>query len=451
MKKHTFLFSTVAAVMLIGGCGKSSKESPPKADIEAAIKLALPAYLKLDSLDTESLPSGSDAVVIKIKAEIVAQEDLCVPSESQESDKLLRIITKSGAESNLYGSIKASRMMDKWTLLPFVPETRLDALGQPKVNFGAGKFIEGSDEAKADIQRTKEMNAKAEAELQAMAAKKKEAEIKEEAERKERLAKQTVEERAARAQQEIENQEAAKRQKEEQEMKQKAFDAATKPGAEYQGFLVFRDRNERQAIRMVVVERNGFMIKLRFSNPAIGGLERDFEGELLSTPRKMRDSDGALSYSIVVSPPSKLSWTQNVWRFWESEGWVALNLSDTGLVGECQLYENYTIKLQREGTKGSGHTSANDKSDSLTTEDGNRVLTEADLADWDAAKLRNAINMLYAKQGFVFESEAVSKQFKGQPWYRPNPNISMDQAEAKMTDVERQNLKMLGRLRDARK
>jgi hypothetical protein len=79
-----------------------------------------------------------------------------------------------------------------------------------------------------------------------------------------------------------------------------------------------------------------------------------------------------------------------------------------------------------------------------------RLLTDTDVSQMSYAKVRYAINEIYARHGFVFDgSNAIQKHFESLDWYRADDGL-MEQSKVDplLTDNERANLKVLGRRRD---
>jgi hypothetical protein len=57
---------------------------------------------------------------------------------------------------------------------------------------------------------------------------------------------------------------------------------------------------------------------------------------------------------------------------------------------------------------------------------------------------------MYARHGAEFKEKKVTKQFEQFSWYTPRPGMSLDEIETEFSDLEKQNLKVLGRCRDAK-
>ena len=77
-------------------------------------------------------------------------------------------------------------------------------------------------------------------------------------------------------------------------------------------------------------------------------------------------------------------------------------------------------------------------------------LTVSDVNESSLSEIKYAINEMFARHGAEFEDKKVTKQFEQFPWYNPRPGLSLDEIETEFSDLEKQNLKVLGRCRDAK-
>jgi hypothetical protein len=81
-----------------------------------------------------------------------------------------------------------------------------------------------------------------------------------------------------------------------------------------------------------------------------------------------------------------------------------------------------------------------------------RVMTDSEVSEMSYAKIRYAINEMYARHGAEFASRPeLRTQFQKFDWYRPQSGLSLDDIEAKFTDIERANRDLLAKYRDAKK
>jgi len=63
--------------------------------------------------------------------------------------------------------------------------------------------------------------------------------------------------------------------------------------------------------------------------------------------------------------------------------------------------------------------------------------------------LRYAANEVYARYGATFTNTPdIGRQFQKFAWYHPNPAITFADIDTAMSDIEKQNVKILGDYRD---
>jgi hypothetical protein len=80
-----------------------------------------------------------------------------------------------------------------------------------------------------------------------------------------------------------------------------------------------------------------------------------------------------------------------------------------------------------------------------------RLLGESEVSTWSATNVRYAINEMYARRGYNFgDNPEVKRQFSKLSWYQPRARLSMEAIEEEFTDVEKQNVKVLGKFRDTK-
>lgn len=80
-----------------------------------------------------------------------------------------------------------------------------------------------------------------------------------------------------------------------------------------------------------------------------------------------------------------------------------------------------------------------------------RSLTSNDVKDWSPTKLRYAINEMFARHGAEFGDKQITKWFSQFAWYKPAAGSTFDDIETSLTDIERQNLLLLGAYRNAKR
>jgi hypothetical protein len=81
-----------------------------------------------------------------------------------------------------------------------------------------------------------------------------------------------------------------------------------------------------------------------------------------------------------------------------------------------------------------------------------RLLTEGEMSAWPEEKLRYMINEMFARYGADFGKAELNKVFSQFKWYTVRQGVSLDEIENReFSEIERQNVKMLGALRDRKK
>ncbi len=77
------------------------------------------------------------------------------------------------------------------------------------------------------------------------------------------------------------------------------------------------------------------------------------------------------------------------------------------------------------------------------------VLTQSDIASWNYANVRYAINEIYARHGFIFDKPEIASQFDQFTWYHPDANKTRQAVELEMSSTEKANFALLAKRRDA--
>lgn len=80
-----------------------------------------------------------------------------------------------------------------------------------------------------------------------------------------------------------------------------------------------------------------------------------------------------------------------------------------------------------------------------------RSLSPAEVQGWSFERLQYAINEMFARRGAEFGDKRVAGWFQQFSWYRPIRALTFDEIEAAMPPIERDNLKLLGLMRDAKR
>ena len=77
-----------------------------------------------------------------------------------------------------------------------------------------------------------------------------------------------------------------------------------------------------------------------------------------------------------------------------------------------------------------------------------RLLSASDIASWDFASVRYAINEIYARHGYAFQNPDIRQRFQTFSWYHSKPGISMEELEKRyLSRVEFGNAKLLAERR----
>lgn len=77
-------------------------------------------------------------------------------------------------------------------------------------------------------------------------------------------------------------------------------------------------------------------------------------------------------------------------------------------------------------------------------------LAVPDVNESSLSDITYAINEMFARHGAEFKDKKATKQFSEFQWYKPRPGLTFDDIEKEFSDLEKENLKVLGRCRDAK-
>lgn len=335
MKQTALTFSLL--LTLLSGCSENTKKAPPKEQIQDSIRNSLPAFLTVENISTEAISTGDESVKVNFKASIIPKETLYELERKINGTPpiiLLHLTQAAGMKATIYGSLEARRMIDKWSLSLFEIQSGVEQFGRPKGSFGAQAFVTGSPEADAAI-KLQSTNAEQEERARKAMIEKQEKE------------RQAMAERQEKERQDLEEQ----RKREEQAAKQKLLDATT-AGTSYLGTIAYE--GQRQRVRLIFTEQNNFLLHAEATNPDKAGEGQAFTGEFVINPQRDENSKFAIAYSILFSATGKQTPAEGRWEFYEQEGRMGLNVTDSGIEGEATTEgtlfnrKEYTIRLQRE-------------------------------------------------------------------------------------------------------
>lgn len=75
---------------------------------------------------------------------------------------------------------------------------------------------------------------------------------------------------------------------------------------------------------------------------------------------------------------------------------------------------------------------------------------ESEIEDMSDAQIKFAINEIYARHGLVFGDMNLRKHFLGLGWYKPNPDLSVDEVAKTFSKIETRNANSLAAERKLR-
>lgn len=79
-----------------------------------------------------------------------------------------------------------------------------------------------------------------------------------------------------------------------------------------------------------------------------------------------------------------------------------------------------------------------------------QVITVPDVNELPLSDIRYAINEMFARHGANFHDADLKKNFSQFSWYHPREGVSFEDVEQDFSDIERQNIAVLRRCRDAK-
>ncbi len=77
-------------------------------------------------------------------------------------------------------------------------------------------------------------------------------------------------------------------------------------------------------------------------------------------------------------------------------------------------------------------------------------ITTEDANDLELSDIRYAINEMLARHGATFKDSKTRKTFEEFSWYQPRPDVSSEEIENEFSEIEKHNIAVLRRVRDAR-
>jgi hypothetical protein len=247
--------------------------------------------------------------------------------------------------------------------------------------------------------------------------------------------------------------------------------SATAPGASYTGTIAWQ--GQRQALRLEFTKQNGTQVWAEASNPDAATDRQTFSGDFVPD----REPE------VLLRPDGQQAPVNGRWDFYEQLGAVSLDLTERGLEGGAHIFRDYSIYLPfgagppspgadsgigeptNAGTVPPQHSAFGEANAGTTSAAGgdtisplqgerypetrSRLLTPEEIQNLNAEKLRYAINEMYARHGADFKDPNIKQWFLQFPWYRPVTDLSYDDAEQSFSDIEKQNVLLLGTYRNS--
>jgi YARHG domain-containing protein len=72
-----------------------------------------------------------------------------------------------------------------------------------------------------------------------------------------------------------------------------------------------------------------------------------------------------------------------------------------------------------------------------------RILQSSDIQNWSGEDVQYAINEMFARHGFIFEDKKIASMFSKLSWYRPRRDLSRQQIDDSLSDMEVENVRTL--------
>jgi multidrug efflux pump subunit AcrA (membrane-fusion protein) len=390
LSPHALRPILLAFALALTGCGKSTPQSPPKQQVQDAVRVALPAFLSLDSIELEPISTGPETAKINFKAVVVPKENLYqVEREVAGTPRitLLQVVQAAGTQSTLYGSVEGRRTMDQWTLQSPEIEVGLKQFGQPRGTFGAQSYVVGTNEAAAALkQQAANAAAQEQAAKAALERQERERIAREEQQARERKAREEQQAREDQARKEREEKariafeaekakqaaqlkkDAEERKAAEEAAKQRVL-LATLAGASYSGTA--RDGDDFVRISLVFSEQKEreLLVRAKIFNPDKPGWWRNLDGQLhfekdakypiVLVPADAPGKNGEAKRNKVVG--INCNRLEGIYAAQWNGNSLSLSLSDDGMEGEFAIPGGIlgvprpvSVRLTKSKPEGSG-------------------------------------------------------------------------------------------------
>ena len=367
-KKHNKMFCLLVSSVLFTACSDSGKSGPPKADVQSAVSLVLPAYLSMKGIETEAISSGADSVKVNFKATVAPKENLYLVERrvaGSPAVTLLKLVQPEKTESTLYGSIEAKKVVDKWTLEKPVIQNGLTQFGAPKDSFDAFSFVVGSHEADQSLKEQIANLEKASAERKAIldrriaeeeaiagserAAVARAAALKKEDEDKQAamLRQQDEDKQKLEAKAQMARQEELAKVKIAEDAARDKLSKMLSEGAEFTGVVSHPKSQSRIRMAFKVTGRQGMLVSISARNLDDPSEKREFHGEIKAVEQEDTPKDSPKPYFAILSPGDKnvMAFRERQsgkWAFWLSPGSFGIGIKkDESMFGEGRFGEAF--------------------------------------------------------------------------------------------------------------
>lgn len=153
------------AGLVIGGC--SSENKPNNSQLQEALSLELPAYLKVTDFSVDAMQNVGNEVepnyVARFNAKAEVSTDLYVKDGSEDGLYFMKGATDAGSEIELFGKSSSVLFQGTWEHRMGIEGNPVAKLGRPIDAFTAGTVVRGSPEEAAYYDALKASDAEFEA------------------------------------------------------------------------------------------------------------------------------------------------------------------------------------------------------------------------------------------------------------------------------------------------
>jgi len=320
MKKHLdalVIVLTVAAFSF--GCKKNNQ--PPKDFVHNTVAVALPSFLSVKEIESESIPIGMGAFKTNFKATLAPKENLYEIEKEIPGDPivvLLRTTQTTEASTLVYGHLVVNKLVDMWAVKTFEIETGLQQFGKPRGAFGPECVVSGTEEASKALRRQTDNAKREKEEKERLAAAEIERNriLKEEQKALERIV-------AAERQRKLEEQKKAESSEHQRILR------ATFAGACYKGTVTRREDVEH--ICLTFVEQDDFMVKAEVVSLSDKSRKAAFAGKL--SFKAVEDGEDLDYYHITMTSLKGRTWEPlSTSLFFSGSISLQLRLTDKGIL-----------------------------------------------------------------------------------------------------------------------